>query len=177
MKNFKVDSSKLKKLIKNASDQLSGEWVLLGGTLLPYLGIDYRSTVDVDLVGMNNPDQKQAIILMDLAQDLGWPVESINQAAGYFLQKVKNFEDHLIVLQKGKSATIYRPDLYLFTVLKLGRCTHQDIDDCEEMIKFEGKNVDAGLKKNTKSVIEDAIKSTVKPETKAALEKLLKMLK
>ena len=39
----------LKKLLDAAVEKLDGEWILLGGTLLPALGIESRPTVDVDL--------------------------------------------------------------------------------------------------------------------------------
>src|SRR4051812_21477644 len=111
----------LKKLIQLAGDRLEGKWVLLGGTLLPALGVEYRVTTDIDLVGLGASEQAQTLALMGLSEELGLPVETINQAAGYFLMKLRPFDEHLLILHKGKKAEIYRPDLFLFLMLKIAR--------------------------------------------------------
>ena len=50
-----IDVKILKKFLKIAGIELSGEWVLMGGTVLPLLGVDYRTTVDIDFVSVYNP--------------------------------------------------------------------------------------------------------------------------
>jgi hypothetical protein len=50
-----LDQKALKKFISLAGDRLKGEWVLIGGTLLHALEEDYRSTTDIDLVGIDGP--------------------------------------------------------------------------------------------------------------------------
>ncbi|MBF0443814.1 MAG: hypothetical protein HQK54_18040, partial [Oligoflexales bacterium] len=66
--------------LKLAGERLEGDWVILGGSVLPLLGINYRVTIDID-IGSCLPDvsQKQILILMEIAEKLGLPVESVNQ--------------------------------------------------------------------------------------------------
>jgi hypothetical protein len=133
-----IDRKLLSRFVKLAADRLEGRWVLLGGTLLPLLGIEYRVTTDIDVAGLDRADQAQTLELMEIAAELGLPVESINQAAAYFLMKLKPFEDHLILLHRGKQAEILRPDLHLFLMLKAGRLSPSDLTDCLALIKKEG---------------------------------------
>lgn len=45
-----LDTKLLKEFLKRAGERLHGDWLLVGGTLLPAVGIDSRSTTDIDLV-------------------------------------------------------------------------------------------------------------------------------
>ena len=45
----------------------------------------------------------------------------------------------LIVLKKGRRATIYRPTLSLFWKLKVGRLSESDLNDCLAYLKFSRK--------------------------------------
>lgn len=47
-----LDSKLVKYLLQRAEKSISGEWILVGGSLLPALGLDYRSTLDIDLIGL-----------------------------------------------------------------------------------------------------------------------------
>ena len=76
-----LDSKLLKQFLTLATQQLRGRWLLVGGTLLPAVGIDTRSTVDIDLVGLGDKEKLQNLELMKIAEQLGLSVESINQAA------------------------------------------------------------------------------------------------
>jgi hypothetical protein len=123
--------------VELAGDRLEGRWVLLGGTLLPWLGVEYRVTTDIDLADLGKADQAQSLELMKIAEELGLPVESINQAAAYFLMKLRPFDDHLLPLHRGKRAEILRPDLFLFLMLKIGRLSATDLTDCLELLRKE----------------------------------------
>ena len=68
----------------------------------------------------------------------GLPVETINQAAGLFLRKIANWNKMLVPLIKG-TATIYRPNVTLFLLLKMERLSESDLGDCIEFIKFSKK--------------------------------------
>jgi len=135
-----IDVTLLKKFLKLAGDQLTGDWVLMGGTVLPLLGIHYRTTVDIDLVGTTEKQLTQNLKLMEIAETLKLPVETINQAGAYFLHKLPNFRDHLIVLHHGKHATLFRPDLELFIELKMDRLSDTDYHDCVEFIRYVKAN-------------------------------------
>lgn len=133
-----IDAALLERFLRLAGDRLRGRWVLLGGTLLPALGIEYRVTSDIDLVGIDLPDQSQTLELMKIAEELGLPIEAINQAAAFFLEKHQPYDSHLRLLRKGSSAEIYRPDPYLFVSLKAGRLTETDLEDCLALLAQEG---------------------------------------
>lgn len=126
----------LKNFLSRAVQTLDGEWLLVGGTLLPAVGIDIRSTADIDLLGLGPREASQQIELMNIAESLGLPVESVNQAAGFFLKKVGYKKADLIILERSKNATVYRPSAELYIKLKLGRFSETDFTDCEEYLKF-----------------------------------------
>lgn len=146
-----IDRKLLAKLMKMAGSRLTGDWVLIGGTVLPLVGIDYRVTTDIDLVGTETKQQEQLLELMEMASELGLSVETINQAGAFFLHKIKDFKKHLCLVHEGPSARLFRPDLYLFIRLKIGRLSESDLTDCLEYAKYSfqtAEKVDsAGIKK------------------------------
>ena len=117
--------------VKLVGERLEGEWVLLGGTLMWAMGIGNRPTTDIDLVGVSQKEAANSLGLMALADTLGLPLETVNQAAVVYLWKVKDFRKHLVVLHQGSNACIYRPDTYLFVRLKLSRFNESDLEDCQ----------------------------------------------
>jgi hypothetical protein len=131
-----LNSKTLQLFLKNAVRELKGEWVLLGGTLLPALGIDIRSTVDIDLVGLSKKEAAQNLELMRLASAMGLSIESINQAAAFFLKNVDYTARDLKVLKKSKSAVIYRPSFALYLKLKTARLSPTDLLDCEAYFHY-----------------------------------------
>lgn len=164
-----IDQKILKKFIKIAGDKLNGRWILIGGTVLPLLGIEHRVTTDIDFVGPATAPQSEVLKLMEIAEQLGLPVESINQAGAYFLRKISGFEKHLVEVHKGKSATIYRPDVTLFLKLKMARLSETDLEDCLQLLKtgekFEPKEVAANINKE--------LKIASVPDRKQRLQRLL----
>ena len=126
----------LEQFVILASQELSGDWVLCGASVLPLLGINTRTTWDIDLYGMNDQSQSEIMKLMDLVGSLGVPAECINVSGGYYLSKIPNFSEHLVLLQESQ-AKIYRPDFYLFSQLKLKRFSEVDLLDCQELFKKE----------------------------------------
>ncbi len=168
----------LQKFLLLAGDRLDGDWILIGGTILPILNIDYRVTMDIDLIGKTEKQQSQNIELMDIAIQLGLPVETINQAGSYFLSKIENFENNLIEIYKGKGATIFRPDLFLFLKLKLARLNETDQMDCIEYIKYSKKNDQIDhLLEDCVELIEEQIQQNEQSRQRQRLEALLKKLK
>jgi hypothetical protein len=131
-----LDSRLLEQFIKLAGEKLTGEWLLVGGTLLPAVGIDIRSTVDIDIVSLGGGGGDSQLKIMELAESLGLPVESVNQAASFFVKRAGYQKSDLIVLHKGKSATIFRPSLELYWKLKLARLSETDVQDCLEYFNF-----------------------------------------
>lgn len=139
MKN--LNSSLLKKFLSLASKELKGNWLLVGGTLLPAVGIDIRSTVDIDLIGLGPNERMQSLELMNIAEKLGLSIESINQAAEYFVSKKKPTKHDMIKLIVGPEATIYRPTVALYWSLKINRLTETDTLDCQHYLQYcKGQN-------------------------------------
>lgn len=126
----------LSEFLDLAGERLKGEWLLVGGTLLPAVGISVRSTVDIDLLGLGAREQAQNLELMEIADALGLGIEAVNQAAAFFLKKVGYKQNELIVLRQSTNSTIYRPSVALYWRLKLGRLTETDLTDCIHYLKF-----------------------------------------
>lgn len=131
-----ITHKKLKQFLKLAGDKLQGDWVVLGGTVLPLLGREYRITLDIDLVPVEEQTHRSLIQLMELAETLALPVEAINPAGAYFLKKHRGWKKDLVFLHKGKSATVYRPSANLYIELKIHRLSESDLQDCLEFLKF-----------------------------------------
>ena len=104
------------------------------------LGRYVRTTTDIDLVPLASESGKsgnaQVLESFELAESLKVPIESINTAAMHFLKKIPNFEKELIVMHSWKKGRIFRPSLYLYFQLKLGRLSESDELDCAEMLKL-----------------------------------------
>jgi hypothetical protein len=168
-----LDRKTLKKFVRLAGDRLTGDWVLLGGTLLHMLEADYRSTTDIDVVGINQQDTGDTLKLMEIAEELELPIESINQAAAYFLLKIKDYQSHLLLLHGGKKARLFRPDTYLFIQLKIGRLNETDLSDCIVYLKTvrnEGDPVDLSA---IEKLLSNALKKEPLQSKRERLERLL----
>jgi hypothetical protein len=165
----------MKKFVEIASEKLTGEWVVIGGTVMAVLGIDYRVTVDINFVNLKNKNSNaDSLKLMGIAEQLGLPVESINQAGAYFLSKITDVQEHLVEIKKTKSCTIYRPDVYLFVKLKLGRFTQTDLEDCLVMIRHHEEEFQSAKKELLKLVkAKISSKETVSEELKTRLNAFL----
>ena len=47
-----INAKTMEKFLDIAIKKLSGEWIVIGGTVLPLVGIDYRVTVDIDIINL-----------------------------------------------------------------------------------------------------------------------------
>lgn len=158
--NRPLDSKLLKEFLKMAGSKLEGNWLLVGGTLLPAVGLQVRTTVDIDFVGLGKKESAQSLELMELAESLGLSVETINQAAKYFVEKVGYEKEDLIPLVSGKKATIFRPSISLYWKLKVGRLSETDLIDCQHYLGYcRGQNdkIDEG---NLLKILNNAEKIT-----------------
>ncbi len=141
-----LDHKTLKRFLKLAGDRLDGDWVIMGGIVLPLLGIEHRITNDIDIAAPGGAGNEGLFTLMSIAEQLGLPVETINQAGAYFLNRIDGWQNEILLLHRGKSASIHRPSVTLFLLLKLGRMTESDLTDCIEFLRFakeRGELVDA----------------------------------
>ncbi len=111
---------------------------------------------------------------MKLAEDLGLPVETINQASLYFLEKIPNYIKELVILHKGKSATIYRPNVNLFIQLKVGRLSESDLADCLEFLKYARKTKEPVNRPKLQAVLNQEIHECADHESRLARLKQLR---
>lgn len=133
----------LERFVSEAADRLEGEWVVIGGSALPLMGAAERPTADIDVAGPDDATLAQTIVLLEIAEELGLPVESINQAGSFFLRRIEGWRDHVVPVRKGPRTTILRPDTTLFVLLKLARFTETDLRDCVEVLRLAAKRGEA----------------------------------
>ena len=69
-----ISKELLDQFFELASEKLSGEWILLGGSVLPYLGRPIRATVDIDLATKSLRGGEQQLELMEIAESLSLPI-------------------------------------------------------------------------------------------------------
>ncbi len=171
-----LDAKFLARFVVLAADRLDGDWVVIGGCVLPLLGVEHRVTVDIDVAGPDDADMGQMLVLMEIAEELGLPVETINQAGSHFLRRIEDWQEHLIEVQRGKRATIHVPDATLFLLLKLRRLTEADLLDCAEMlqlVKQQGGDVDTS---RVRAAVAEALEHTPTAGRRERLGQLLRML-
>jgi hypothetical protein len=129
----RFDRTRIQAFLQLAGERLGGEWLLIGGGAAAAWFAPTRTTEDVDLIGLAGT-QAERLALMELAAGASMPIEAVNSAADYFVRKIDDWRDHLVVLHRGTSATIYRPDPTLFLLLKVNRLSETDLDDCIALI-------------------------------------------
>lgn len=128
----------LRAFLAEAETRLRGEWVLLGASVLCFLGIA-RPTADIDLAKLEGFSKKDQFALMDAALAIGLAPETVNSAAGYFLSKIPDFKSELVELSRRSGFTLYRPNATLFLKLKAARMTETDLQDCLALIQHGSK--------------------------------------
>ena len=168
-----IDHDKIRKFLKKASGCLRGDWVVIGGAVLPALGIETRITYDIDLCGPEDATQEQTLALMSLAEELDLPVEAINQAGAFFLHRIDDWETQLVTLFEGEHATFYRPNPTLFILLKISRLSSSDLADCLDMIAYARRHDEDIDIDRLKHAIQ---KAPTSPEKAPRLTRLLRAL-
>lgn len=146
MSSAALDKARIDLVVDAVVNRLDGSWLLVGGGLVALWLDGSRTTEDVDLVGMEGT-QAERFALMDLADELGLPIESVNSAADFFVRRIDGWDEMIEVLRAGPRATVYRPTTTLFVLLKLGRLTDRDLADCELAIasaRAAGTPIDEG---------------------------------
>lgn len=111
---------------------------------------------------------------MGIAESLGLPVESINHAGAYFLRKVPGFREHLVLLHKGPSVRIFRPEVELFIKLKLSRLSPSDLLDCIHFVKWANEHNEIWNGTAVTLAIKSELKRAQDGDRKTRLQELLK---
>jgi predicted nucleotidyltransferase len=136
-----LDRQRVRFLIDRAKATLEGEWLLIGGALLALTVDERRTTEDIDLIAMSDSNaQRQS--LMKLADESGFPVESVNSAGDYFVRKIDGWRDELEVLETGANCVIFAPSPTLMLLLKIARLSEIDMEDCLSVVKIHGPRID-----------------------------------
>lgn len=168
-----MDKKILDKFLHLLGEKVSGNWVIMGGAVLPLLEASSRYTQDIDVAGPSKSTVEESLALMEIAQSLGLPIEAVNQAAAFFLHKIPNWEKDIILLHKGSKAHIYRPTATLYILLKLNRLTETDLDDCIKMIQYAKAHQEIIDRKRIQKIINGHLKKSIEPVKHQRLKKLL----
>jgi hypothetical protein len=140
------DRAEVERFLGEALVRLSGDWLLLGGALVALWLEPDRMTEDIDLIGFAGAAQERHA-LMQLTADLGLPIESVNSAADFFVHRIADWREQLAPLRSSERARIFRPNATLFLLLKIGRLTARDLEDCESLLHHvaaDGAMLDRG---------------------------------
>jgi len=166
-----IDQPLLKLFLNLAGERLTGQWIIIGGAVLALKGHAYRITNDIDIAPPKKASQEQILKLLEIAEQLGLPVEAINQAAAFFLNKIKNWKDDLVKVHQGKNATFYCPNTTLFLLLKIQRLSETDLNDCLKMLELrEDATIDI---KRLEQALKLNLKNNLEQEKRIRFEKLL----
>jgi len=130
-----LSSKQIRSIVERAANRLSGDWVLLGGALAALWFSAARVTEDIDLIPMG-ADRDGRHELMEFALEEGLPLEAVNSAADFFLRRIAGWAGELELLHTGSRARIFRPTPTLFLLLKSGRMSEADLEDCVQLIDF-----------------------------------------
>lgn len=144
--SLELDRQRLEVIIRTIGERAAGEWLLVGGALVSIWLEPRRVTEDVDVVGLQGTPQER-YQLMEIASDLGLPIEAVNSAADFFVRRIPGWRSEIEVLHQGERGTIYRPTATLFLLLKIERLSEQDLADCRAVIGYartSGMPVDPG---------------------------------
>ena len=128
-----MDRQRIDAIVQAVADRLDGEWLLVGGSLVALWIDTRRTTEDVDLLPVRGAKDAR-MALLGLAADLGLPVEALNSAADFFVERIPKWANEIEVLRKGKRGTVYRPSPTLFLLLKIRRLSEEDLADCLALI-------------------------------------------
>lgn len=132
--SLELDRARIDEILDAIAQRLPGEWLLVGGALVAIWLEPRRVTEDIDIIGMSGSSSER-LALMDLAVDLGLPVEVVNSAADFFVFRIPGWRTEIEVLRKGPHTTIYRPTPTLFLLLKIGRLSDRDLEDCRQLVR------------------------------------------
>jgi hypothetical protein len=132
---LELDRERIQRIVHEIGEKLEGDWLLVGGALVALWLEPGRTTEDVDLVGIRHDEGDARLALLGLADDLGLPVEALNSAADYFVQRIPNWEEKIELLHGGSMGRIFRPSPTLFLLLKVRRLSEQDLSDCLHLLQ------------------------------------------
>jgi hypothetical protein len=131
--DHQLDRQRIDAALQLVVDRLPGDWLLIGGALVAMWLEPRRMTEDIDLVAVRGTGAER-LDLLGVAGDLALPVEALNSAADFFVERIPNWLAETEPLRQGARGRILRPTPTLFLLLKLGRLSGTDLDDCLAML-------------------------------------------
>lgn len=128
-----LDCAAIERIVHAIGDRLEGDWLVVGGAALALWVAPRRVTEDVDVVPMTQTGGER-LALMELALQLGVPIESVNSAAEFFVRRIDGWREQVELLYAGSRCSVYRPNPTLMVLLKLGRLSERDLEDVRLVI-------------------------------------------
>lgn len=130
--SVELDRARINQLLDALVDQLDGDWLLVGGALAALWRTGARKTEDVDLVPMAAGASRGA--LLEAAFRMGLPVEAVNSAADFFVHRIPGWQTGTSLLKSGAKGRVFRPSWTVFVLLKMGRLSGADLEDCLDLL-------------------------------------------
>lgn len=103
-----LDRQAIERIVRAIGDRLEGDWLPSGGALVSLWLDSRRMTEDLDVIGMSGTLQER-FALMQVASDLGLPIEAVNSAADFFVQRIPGWRQEVEPLLRGARGTVFRP--------------------------------------------------------------------
>ncbi len=132
-----METQAVEEILNYLCEELGGDWLLTGGSLVRLSFDASRSTEDVDLVrirhgSLSDEAARNALFKWLIGRGLG--PEWVNSAVEPFVREIPGWERELALLRAGSAGRIYRPNLTLFVYLKLRRGTEIDLGDIRKAV-------------------------------------------
>jgi len=130
-----MDAARIEEILRDVAGRVEGDWMLVGGALVAlWLDAD-RRTEDVDLVSLRGLAEDR-LALLDAADALGLPIETLNSAADWFVRRIAGWDLDARPLLVGSAARILRPSPTVLILTKLSRLSESDLGDCLAAIRW-----------------------------------------
>jgi len=134
-----ISNDQYQNFIEAVINELDGDWLIVGGSLLSVVQSNSRHTVDIDLCPVDEMTNEKRLNLMDIAQKCKLSIEAINPAADFFVRQIANWKSEIILYKKGLKGSLFRPSLKLFFQLKFKRSSQSDLQDCSLYLQWHQK--------------------------------------
>lgn len=171
-----ITSDQYQNFIGRVVDELEGDWLVIGGSLLAMINSEYRVTSDIDICPIDEMTNEKRLHLMDIADQLKLPIEAINPAADFFVRQIPHWKSSIVLLKKGKKGQLYRPDIELYFKLKFSRLSESDVEDCILFLNWHSKSLLKFNKNTLLNMVVDKEKLEINPSVSVSLQKLKKLL-
>ena len=137
-----MEKTKSEKILDELCQNIGGEWLLIGGTLIQLQYDGERSTEDIDLVHISHAEKSKEFLQNELFRFVQrcWGIgpEHINLSAEFFVHELAGWQAELVPLKDGPKGRIFQPSLTLLIALKARRGSELDLQDIQTAIKKQG---------------------------------------